>query len=58
MQFNKINIQVLLFMWCLGAALSAMALIIPVYAIFVIVGAVGWVTVGLSTFLIFLHIRK
>jgi len=45
-------------MWCLGAALSAMALIIPVYAVFVIVGAVGWVTVGLSTFLIFLHIRK
>ncbi|MDQ2685628.1 MAG: hypothetical protein M3Y25_07275 [Thermoproteota archaeon] len=58
MQFNKINIQILLFMWCLGAALSAMALIIPVYVVFVIVGAVGWVTVGLSTFLIFLHIRK
>ena len=58
MQFNKINIQILLFVWCLGAALSAMALIIPVYAVFVIVGAVGWVTVGLSTFLIFLHIRK
>jgi hypothetical protein len=58
MEFSKIDIQILLFIWCFGAALSAIALIIPIYFIFVIVGAVGWITVGLSTFLIFLHIKK
>ncbi|MGD9672824.1 MAG: hypothetical protein AB7U98_05005 [Candidatus Nitrosocosmicus sp.] len=58
MQVSKIDIQILLFMWCFGAALSAIALIVPIYFIFVIVGAVGWITVGLSTFLIFLHIKK
>ncbi|VFJ12566.1 hypothetical protein [Candidatus Nitrosocosmicus franklandus] len=55
---NKIDIQVLLFMWCFGAALSAIALLIPIYFIFVVVGSVGWITVGLSTFLIFSHIKK
>jgi hypothetical protein len=58
MEFSKIDIQILLFIWCIGAALSAIALIIPIYFIFVIVGVVGWITVGLSTFLIFLHIKK
>jgi len=55
---SEINIQILLFMWCLGGALSAIALLIPIYYIFVIVGAVGWVCVGLSSFLIVLHIKK
>lgn len=55
---SEIDIQILLFMWCLGAALSAVALLIPVYHIFVIVGSVGWICVGLSSFLIILHIKK
>ena len=55
---SEIDIQILLFMWCLGAALSAVALLVPIYYIFVIVGSVGWVCVGLSSFLIILHIKK
>ena len=55
---SEIDIQILLFMWCLGAALSAVALLIPIYYIFVIVGSVGWICVGLSSFLIILHIKK
>lgn len=55
---SEIDIQILLFMWCLGAALSAVALLIPIYYIFVIVGSVGWICVGLCSFLIILHIKK
>ncbi|CAN5791473.1 hypothetical protein BH23THE1_BH23THE1_09980 [soil metagenome] len=58
MKVSEIDIQILLFIWCLGAALSAVALLIPIYYIFAIVGAVGWVCVGISSFLIILHIKK
>jgi hypothetical protein len=58
LKVSEIDIQILLFMWCLGAALSAVALLIPIYYIFAIVGAVGWICVGISSFLIVLHIKK
>ncbi|HET6590991.1 MAG: hypothetical protein AB7V56_04085 [Candidatus Nitrosocosmicus sp.] len=58
MKISDIDIQILLFLWCLGAGISGIALLVPIYEIFVIVGSVGWVLVGLSTFLIFLHIKK
>jgi hypothetical protein len=58
MEFSKIDIQILLLIWCVGAALSAIALIIPIYFIFFIVALVGWITVGVSSFLIFLHLKK
>ena len=58
MKVSEIDIQILLFIWCLGAALAAVALLIPIYYIFAIVGAVGWIFVGISSFLIILHIKK
>ena len=58
MRVSEIDIQILLFIWCLGAALSAVALLIPIYYIFAVVGAVGWICVGISSFLIILHIKK
>ena len=58
MKVSKIDIQILLFIWCLGAALAAVALLIPIYYIFAIVGAVGWICVAISSFLIILHIKK
>jgi hypothetical protein len=58
LKVSEIDIQILLFIWCVGAALSAVALLIPIYYIFAIVGAVGWVCVGISSFLIILHIKK
>ena len=58
MKVSKIDIQILLFIWCLGAALAAVALLIPIYYIFAIVGAVGWICVSISSFLIVLHIKK
>jgi len=58
LKVSEIDIQILLFIWCLGAALAAVALLIPIYLIFAIVGAVGWISVAISSFLIVLHIKK
>jgi len=58
LKVSEIDIQILIFIWCLGAALAAIALLIPIYYIFFIVGLVGWICVGISSFLIILHIKK
>ncbi|HXS60048.1 MAG TPA: hypothetical protein VN703_04485 [Candidatus Sulfopaludibacter sp.] len=55
---SNINIQILLLIWCIGAAISAVALLIPIYIIFLIVGSVGWVSVGLTTLLILYGLKK
>ena len=55
---SNINIQILLLIWCMGAAISAVALLIPIYIIFLIVGSVGWVSVGLTTLLILYGLKK
>ncbi|HKU83360.1 MAG TPA: hypothetical protein VJP58_04905 [Candidatus Nitrosocosmicus sp.] len=58
MKIPEIDIQILIFIWCLGAALAAIALLIPIYYIFFIVAAVGWISVGITSILIILHIKK
>ncbi len=55
---SNINIQILLLIWCMGAAISAVALLIPIYIIFLIVGSIGWVSVGLTTLLILYGLKK
>jgi hypothetical protein len=55
---TNINIQVLLIIWCLGAAIAAIALLVPVYSIFLIVGSTGWLCVGITTVLIFYNLKK
>ncbi len=55
---SNINIQILLLIWCMGAAISAVALLIPIYSIFLIVGSVGWTSVGLTTLLILYGLKK
>lgn len=42
----------------MGAAISAVALLIPIYIIFLIVGSIGWVSVGLTTLLILYGLKK
>ena len=46
------NTQILLLLWCLGAAVAAIALLIPIYSIFLIVGSIGWLSVITVTVLI------
>ena len=52
MMISNYNIQILLLLWCLGAAVAAIALLIPIYSIFLIVGSIGWASVTVVTILI------
>jgi hypothetical protein len=58
MKISEINVQTLLIIWCIGAALAAAALLIPIYSIFLIVGSIGWIDAGITTFLIFNVLKK
>ncbi|MGN6350116.1 MAG: hypothetical protein ACTHL3_01485 [Candidatus Nitrosocosmicus sp.] len=58
MNLSNFNIQILLLIWCLGAAIAALALFIPIYSLFLITGSVGWICVGITTILIFYHLKK
>ena len=55
---TNINIQILLVIWCLGAAIAAIALLIPIYTIFLVIGSIGWMSVGITTILIFYNLKK
>lgn len=52
------NIYALIGIWCAGIATAAAAIFIPIYENFVIVGAVGWVTVAVSSALILYEIKR
>jgi hypothetical protein len=52
------NIQTLLIFWCVGAATAAIALLIPIYTIFLVVGSIGWTSVGLISFIIIYSLKK
>jgi 4-hydroxybenzoate polyprenyltransferase len=52
------HVYILIAIWCAGIATAAIAIFIPVYANFVIVGAVGWVTVAASSGLILYEIKR
>jgi len=55
--FN-ISLQILIIFWWIGAIISGVALLISGYNYYVIVGAVGWITVGLSSGLIIYAIKR
>jgi hypothetical protein len=48
----------LIIFWWIGAIISGVALLISGYNYYVIVGAVGWITVGLSSGLIIYAIKR
>jgi hypothetical protein len=45
-------------LWCAGLATAAIAIFVPVYWDFVAVGAAGWITVGISSALIFYEMKR
>jgi hypothetical protein len=53
-----ISVQYLLIIWCIGAAIAAIALLIPIYNMFLLVGSIGWLSVVITTVLIFYHLKK
>jgi hypothetical protein len=55
--FN-INLQILIILWWVGAIISGVALLIPQYKYYVILGSIGWITVGLTSGLIIYAIKR
>jgi 4-hydroxybenzoate polyprenyltransferase len=53
-----VHIYILIAIWCAGIATAAAAIFVPVYESFVIVGAIGWVTVAASSGLILYEIKR
>jgi FtsH-binding integral membrane protein len=53
-----VHIYILIAIWCGGIATAAAAIFIPIYENFVIVGAIGWITVVASSGLILYEIKR
>ncbi len=52
------HVYILLAIWFAGAFIAGGALFIPIYDQYVIVGAIGWVTICASSALIFYEMKK
>ena len=52
------QIYILLVTWFVGAAIAGLALLIPVYSTYFIVGAIGWITICGSSALIIYEIKR
>jgi hypothetical protein len=55
---GKSNLQILIIVWWVGAALAGISLVIPIYEIYLIVGISGWIIMLISTSLIIYMIKK
>ena len=53
----RINLQILIIIWWIGAAVAAGSLLIHIYELYVIVGILGWSVVLITTALIVYEIR-
>jgi hypothetical protein len=54
----RINLQILIIIWWIGAATSSIALLIDVYEHYLIIGIAGWMTVITTTTLIVYEIKQ
>lgn len=54
----KSNLQTLIIIWWVGAALAGISLVIPIYEIYLIIGIAGWIIMLISTSLIIYMIKK
>ncbi|HZD36153.1 MAG TPA: hypothetical protein VE130_13200 [Nitrososphaeraceae archaeon] len=54
----KSNLQTLIVIWWVGAALAGISLLIPLYDVYLIVGITGWIIMLISTSLIIYMIKK
>lgn len=52
------NIYLLIAIWFAGAAIAGIALFIPVYVDYAIVGTIGWLTVCICSGFIFYEIKR
>ena len=54
----RINLQILIVIWWIGASIAAGSLLIKIYELYVIVGIVGWMVVIITTALIIYEIKS
>jgi 4-hydroxybenzoate polyprenyltransferase len=54
----RINLQILIVIWWIGAAIAAGSLLIQIYELYVIVGIVGWIVILVTTALIVYEIKS
>jgi membrane protein implicated in regulation of membrane protease activity len=54
----RINLQVLIIIWWIGAAVAASALLTHIYILYIIVGIAGWIIVSVTTALIVYEIKR
>ena len=54
----RINLQVLIIIWWIGAAVADSGLLIHIYILYVIVGIAGWIIVSVTTALIVYEIKR
>ena len=55
---SRINLQVLIIIWWIGAAVAASALLTHIYILYIIVGIAGWIIVSVTTALIVYEIKR
>ena len=56
-QMFRINLQILIIIWWVGAAVAAGSLLIHIYELYVLVGILGWAVVLITTALIVYEIK-
>ena len=54
----RINLQILIIIWWIGAAVAAGSLLIQIYELYVIVGIAGWIVILITTALIVYEIES
>jgi 4-hydroxybenzoate polyprenyltransferase len=54
----RINLQILVISWWIGAAVALFSFFLPVYIHHITIGIIGWSIIILSTILIIYEIKK
>jgi 4-hydroxybenzoate polyprenyltransferase len=54
----RINLQILIIIWWIGAAVASGSLLLQIYELYVIVGIGGWIVVLVTTALIVYEIKS
>jgi hypothetical protein len=57
-ELTKINLQILIIFWWVGAIAAGSALSFPIYQHYLTVGTVGWTIIGVTTGLIIYEIKR
>jgi hypothetical protein len=55
---GRVNLQILIISWWLGAATALFSFLLPIYVHHIIVAGIGWSIISISTILIIYEIKK